>query len=78
VSVSIRIPRLGVTVQEVTLLEWKVQDGDRVAKGDVIAVMETDKVETELEAPADGVVEIDAELGGVYPIGAVIGEVVAA
>jgi pyruvate/2-oxoglutarate dehydrogenase complex dihydrolipoamide acyltransferase (E2) component len=77
VSEAIRIPRLGMTATEATLLEWSVPDGSVVQLGDVIAVIETDKVETELEAPAGGTLVAKAIPGSVLEIGAVIGEVVA-
>ena len=76
-SESIRIPRLGMTATEATLIEWSVPDGSPVQPGDVIAVIETDKVETELEAPAAGRLVATAVPGTVLEIGAVIGEVVA-
>lgn len=73
---AIRIPRLGMTATEATLVEWSVPDGSPVRPGDVIAVIETDKVETELEAPAGGTLVVIASPGTVLEIGAVIGEVV--
>ena len=73
----IRIPRLGMTATEATLVEWSVPDGSAVQPGDVIAVIETDKVETELESPAAGTLVVAAAPGTVLEIGALIGEVVA-
>ena len=75
-SEAIRIPRLGMTATEATLVEWSVPDGSPVRPGDVIAVIETDKVETELESPAGGTLVAIASAGTVLEIGAVIGEVV--
>ena len=72
---AVRIPRLGMTATEATLLEWSVPDGSAVQPGDVIAVIETDKVETELEAPAGGVLVTMAAPGAILEIGSVIGEV---
>ena len=76
-SEPIRIPRLGMTATEATLVEWSVPDGSAVLPGDVIAVIETDKVETELESPAAGKLVVAAAPGAVLEIGAVIGEVLA-
>ena len=76
-SEAIRIPRLGMTATEATLVEWSVPDGSAVQTGDVIAVIETDKVETELESPAAGTLVATAAPGTTLEIGAVIGEVVA-
>lgn len=53
--------------------EWLVCEGDRVARGDVLAVVESDKVSIEIEAPADGVVlEIAVGAGREVPVGTVI------
>ena len=71
------IPRLGMTMTEATLLEWAVPDGATVAAGDVLYRIETDKVETDCEAPAAGTVRQTVEPGGVHPVGTVIGEIVA-
>jgi len=75
-SEAVRIPRLGMTATEATLLEWAVPDGSAVAAGDVIAVVETDKVETELESPAAGTLVLKAAPGAVVPVGEIIAEVV--
>ena len=75
-SEPIRIPRLGMTATEATLVQWSVADGAAVQSGDVIAVIETDKVETELEAPSAGTLVASVAPGTVLEVGAVIGEVV--
>ena len=75
-SAPLRIPRLGMTTTEATLLEWLVAPGTAVQPGDVIALIETDKVESELEAPAAGTLVPSGEPGQVYEVGALIGEIV--
>lgn len=50
-------PQLGL-MEEVALIEWLRSDGDVVAKGEVVAVIQTDKANAELESPADGRLEI--------------------
>lgn len=69
------IPRLGMTMTEATLLDWAVPDGSMVAEGDVLYRIETDKVETDCEAPASGTVHQTVEPGGVHTVGTVIGEI---
>lgn len=54
-SVAIRVPDLGTTVDEVTLISWLVQEGDVVKRGDPIAEIQTDKATGELESAAEGV-----------------------
>jgi pyruvate/2-oxoglutarate dehydrogenase complex dihydrolipoamide acyltransferase (E2) component len=66
-----------MTATEATLLEWTVPPGASVQPGDVIALIETDKVESELEAPAAGTLLTTGVPGEVYEIGALIGEIVA-
>jgi len=56
------LPAMGL-VEEVTLSEWLVEDGQTVAKGDRLLIIETEKTSTELEAPAGGVVRIAVPAG---------------
>ena len=53
---EVRMPRLGETVDEVVLLEWLVEVGDQVEEGTELALVETDKVETEVPSPVAGTV----------------------
>ena len=53
---EVRMPRLGETVDEVVLLEWLVEEGDQVEEGTELALVETDKVETEVPSPMAGTV----------------------
>ncbi|MDE0121990.1 MAG: biotin/lipoyl-binding protein [bacterium] len=53
---EVRMPRLGETVDEVVLLEWLVEVGDQVEEGAELALVETDKVETEVPSPVAGTV----------------------
>jgi 2-oxoglutarate dehydrogenase E2 component (dihydrolipoamide succinyltransferase) len=75
VAVPINIPKLGVSMTEGTIVEWLVADGDSVSEGQVIYVIETDKVENEVEATASGTVRITGEEGETYPVGETIGEI---
>jgi pyruvate/2-oxoglutarate dehydrogenase complex dihydrolipoamide acyltransferase (E2) component len=59
---DVRVPSLGQSAETATLLSWAVEPGARVRRGDVIAVVETDKTEIPVEAPADGV--LGAHLAG--------------
>ena len=66
------MPKMGDAMEEGTLLEWKKQDGETVKRGDVIAEIETDKSNVEVEAEEDGVLHIQAEPGAILPVGNVI------
>ena len=49
---EIRIPKLGMSATEMTLVEWMFADGEQVEVGQVIYTVETDKSTTEIEAQA--------------------------
>ncbi len=74
-SVPINIPKLGVSMTEGTLIEWLVADGDQVSEGQPLYLIETDKVENEVEATASGTVRLTGEEGETYPVGESIGEI---
>ncbi len=50
------MPLLGMTMEEGIISKWLVEEGDPVTKGQVIVEFETDKINAEIEAPADGVI----------------------
>lgn len=71
--IEITMPKLSDTMEEGTLLKWKIKSGDRVSKGDIIAEVETDKAAMEMEAFDEGVVqELEVEEGDTVPVGTVI------
>ena len=74
-AVPINIPKLGVSMTEGTLVEWLVSDGDQVSEGQALYIIETDKVENEVEATASGTVRLAGEEGETYPVGESIGEI---
>jgi pyruvate dehydrogenase E2 component (dihydrolipoamide acetyltransferase) len=51
----IEMPKLADTMTEGTLVKWRVKQGDKVATGDVVAEVETDKATMEMEAFDDGI-----------------------
>jgi pyruvate dehydrogenase E2 component (dihydrolipoamide acetyltransferase) len=70
---AITIPRLGLTMEKATITTWMKEEGDAVDKGDVLCIIETDKVSFEIEAPQPGVlVKVMTEAGTVVPVGEVI------
>jgi 2-oxoisovalerate dehydrogenase E1 component len=72
----INMPFGDLTVDSGKLVRWTVADGARVAKGDLVAEIETDKAVVEIEAPADGLVaQVVKEAGSVIKMGATIGVV---
>ncbi len=67
------IPKTGIYMDDCHLISWLVADGAAVRKGEALFLMETNKVEMEIEAGADGIVHHGAPVGEDYPIGRVIG-----
>ena len=62
-SLEIKIPSVGESVQEAVLAEWFKQDGDTVRKDEALFVIETDKVTLEVVAEADQVYHLAAAVG---------------
>ena len=73
--VEIKVPSVGESVTEAVLAEWFKKDGDQVRKGEALYVIETDKVTLEVEAEADGVLNISVAEGETVAIGAVVGTI---
>ena len=70
------MPSLGADMETGTLVEWLVRPGDRVSRGDIVAVVETQKGAIEIEIFEDGVVQrLRAELGQTLPVGAPLAEI---
>src|SRR5215218_9132193 len=67
------MPQMGVSVAEGTVVEWKKQVGDWVEADEVIAAISTDKIDTDVEAPAAGrLQEILVDVGETVDVGTVL------
>jgi len=75
---EIRVPQMGESVTEATILRWLKKEGDTVAGGDPVAELETDKVNVEVPAETAGVIQSLAHAEGdtvaVGDVLAVVGE----
>jgi len=72
---KIAIPDVAMGDAEVDIMKWKVKEGDKVKKGDVLVDIESEKVNIGLEAEYDGVItKIIAKEGEVTSVGQTIGE----
>ncbi|MDR2434481.1 MAG: 2-oxo acid dehydrogenase subunit E2 [Treponema sp.] len=70
---SIIMPKTGMAMEEGVIIEWRVKEGDRVSKGDIVALIETDKSAMELESDYDGVIlAILGKAGETVPVTKVI------
>ena len=72
-AANITIPKLGMTMKEATLVEWKFKEGEAVKEGDVVLIIETEKVQWDVEASAAGLLHIITEPNVTEPIGTVVG-----
>ena len=71
-AVEIVMPKLAMAMKQGKVVEWKVNEGDRVEKGQVVMVIETEKVSYEVESPASGFLHIQAELDKTVPVNEIV------
>lgn len=73
----ISIPKLGMATADVTLVEWKVKEGEWVEAHQVVMAVETEKIKSEVESSAAGFVHILVAQDSKVPIGRVVGLIAA-
>ncbi len=77
-ATKVVMAQLSPTMEEGRLVEWKVSEGDEVEQGDVVAEIETDKANMDVEALGSGVLRtIVVQEGETVPVGALIGVIAA-
>jgi len=64
---EIFMPKFGFTQEESEILEWLHTEGDNVDKGDPIAVVSTDKISMEVEAPETGILSGISQFESRFP-----------
>jgi pyruvate dehydrogenase E2 component (dihydrolipoamide acetyltransferase) len=69
------IPKLGMTMSEATLVEWKAAEVDFVERSSVVLTIETEKVSWDIEAAASGFLHILVEKGKIARVGQVVGQI---
>ncbi len=76
VLVDVTMPQMGVSVAEGTVVAWRVEPGDRIEAEATICDISTDKIDTEVPAPASGVVtEILVPVGETVDVGTVMARI---
>lgn len=71
--IEFKLPALGADMDEGTLLEWKVQPGDAIKKGQVVAIVDTTKAAVDVECWQEGsVAELMVQPGEKIPVGTVL------
>ncbi len=70
---EIIMPKLGESIEEATITNWFVKEGDKVEEDDVLLEIATDKVDSEIPSPVDGFVKkVLFKKDEVVPVGTVI------
>jgi pyruvate dehydrogenase E2 component (dihydrolipoamide acetyltransferase) len=70
------MPTLGADMDAGTLIEWRIKPGDTVRRGDIVAVVDTDKAAIEVETFDNGVVErLLVEEGTRVPVGTALADI---
>jgi pyruvate/2-oxoglutarate dehydrogenase complex dihydrolipoamide acyltransferase (E2) component len=70
---EVKIPKWGLMIENMTIVEWLKAAGDRVENGDALCEVETDKANSEIESPSAGtLVELRGLVGTNYRVGDVI------
>lgn len=71
--IEFKLPFLGADVDEGKLLQWRIQPGDTVKRGQVIAVVDTSKAAVDVESWQEGTVsELLARPGDIVPVGNIL------
>ncbi len=77
-AVELKVPSLGMDMEEANILRWLVEEGTRVEKGEPVLEIDTDKTSFEIEAPAAGIVrDIRGAEGETLPVGATLAYIAA-
>ncbi len=73
-SAEIRVPSLGESIVDATIASWLKHEGDVVKSGDALVELETDKINVEINAEHDGVLQqVTKQVGDIVAVGEVIG-----
>lgn len=72
---ELKIPAVGDSIYEVELVEWAFPSGAKVQEGDHVYTIASDKSNMEIEAPADGTLEILEKPGAILEIGQLVGRI---
>jgi pyruvate dehydrogenase E2 component (dihydrolipoamide acetyltransferase) len=71
--IEITVPKLGLTMEEATLVCWKAAAGEMVKKEQIVLVLETDKVTFEMPSPGEGLLHPVAASGSRIEVSQVVG-----
>jgi 2-oxoglutarate dehydrogenase E2 component (dihydrolipoamide succinyltransferase) len=70
---KVLMPKMGESVQEATITKWFVKKGDRVKEDDLLFEIATEKVDSEIPSPVEGIIsQILFETGAIVPVGELV------
>ena len=73
-ATKVIMTKLGLTMKDGTVVNWLKKEGEQVEKGEPLVEVETEKISSDLEAPASGVLlKITAEKGAIVPVSGLLG-----
>lgn len=75
-KMTLKLPKLAVSMQEGTITSWAVASGETVAVGQKLYDIETEKTSFEIESPFAGVLTRLGEVGVAYAVGTPIAEII--
>ncbi|GAC1652502.1 MAG: 2-oxoglutarate dehydrogenase complex dihydrolipoyllysine-residue succinyltransferase [Ktedonobacteraceae bacterium] len=73
-SIEIRVPTLGESIVDATIASWLKNEGDTIHQGDALVELETDKVNIEVNAEQDGILQkVVKQVGVTVAVGEILG-----
>jgi pyruvate/2-oxoglutarate dehydrogenase complex dihydrolipoamide acyltransferase (E2) component len=71
-ATDVVLPKIGFDMEEGQITEWLVAEGAAVKEGEPLFLLESDKSNTEIEAPASGTLRILKPTGETFEVGTII------
>ena len=75
-KMTLKLPKLAVSMREGTITQWFVATGDVVAVGQKIYDVESEKTSVEIESPFAGTITVLAAIDETLPVGTPVAEIV--
>lgn len=72
-ATNVTMPKLGLTMETGKIVEWKAAEGGEIKQGEILLIVETEKITYEVEAPASGLLHIVVPQEGEVPVAELIG-----
>ena len=72
-ATNVTMPKLGLTMETGKIVEWKKGAGEEVQQGEILLIVETEKITYEVEAPGSGILHIIVAQDEEVPVAELIG-----